>query len=72
MKALLLFAFLTLPAADNRRERAACHQTCFQCEVRCRGSKDPQACRQTCLELKRQCCEGSGSGPGPHNTCDCT
>lgn len=74
MKPLLLAlcALLTAFPADSRA-KALCHRRCAQCVVRCKQrAPDVATCRQTCLELKRQCCETAGHGPGPRTTCCCT
>ena len=49
--------------------RGQCFRSCVSCEQRCRNDK---ICVQTCLQLKRQCCEAGGNGPGPYQTCSCT
>lgn len=64
---------LVLLALTTLSDRAACHSACYQCRVRCKQtSQQPEVCQETCLELKRQCCQACGAGPGPKKTCSCT
>lgn len=69
MKAVLLAALVALATPSDK---AACHRQCVSCKVQCKHSENPTSCQQTCLQLKAQCCQTCGAGPGPRKTCSCT
>lgn len=56
-------------AHANTASRTQCFSQCVSCEQHCHRE---QSCVRMCLQLKRQCCQAGGNGPGPNLTCSCT